>query len=277
MLEAGFNLAPKTLQLLTYAPLIVFGLIEEFRPRRPNPLPLRIRWTANISLLMIGSLLSRWLIPFTTIGLAVLAERLGMGLFNRIGLPFPAEAAAGFLLWDFSGFIRHRLFHQVPMLWRAHQVHHSDLDFDVTTAIRHHPLESLFSTVWDAGVVLFLGLDPALLILFETAQFMGAAFNHTNFAIPVKLDLVLRWFVVTPDMHRIHHSSRYSETDRNFGNLLPWWDRLFACYLATPHAGHEHMSLGLADFRLVEDQTLKAQLMIPFLRRKHRENPPSMP
>jgi sterol desaturase/sphingolipid hydroxylase (fatty acid hydroxylase superfamily) len=272
MPETNSFLAAKTLQLLTYAPLIAFGLIEEFFPRRSNLMPLRIRWTANVSLLVIDSLLMRWLMPFTTIGLAVLAEQLGMGGFNRIGLPFSAEVVLGFLLWDCSGFIRHRLFHQIPVLWRVHQVHHCDLDFDVTTSIRHHPLESLFCAAWDLGVVLLLGLDPVLVILYEAAQFIFATFNHTNIAIPVKLDRALRWFVVTPDMHRIHHSSRYPETDRNFGNILPWWDRLFASYLDTPTLGHKHMSLGLKKFRQMNEQTLWAQLIVPFLWRKRHIN-----
>ena len=268
MTEADLFLASKTLQLLTYAPLIIFGMNEEFFPLRTQKISLLTRWTANISLLVIDSLLIRWLIPFITIGLAALTERLGMGLFNYVELPFLAEAITGFLLWDFSGFIRHRLFHQVSLLWRIHQVHHCDLDFDVTTAIRHHPLESLVVTIWDVSVVLLLGLDPILVILYETAQFMNAAFNHANLDIPVKLDRVLRWFIVTPDMHRIHHSSCYPETDRNFGNFLPWWDHLFACYLDTPSLGRKQMLLGLEEYRHMDEQTLWAQLVIPFLWRK---------
>lgn len=258
-------LAPTLLSFLTALPLLGFGLIEEFFPYRTSKLSLRRRWTTNFSLLAIDSCLTRWLLPISVIGSATWVHSQGMGLLDQVDWPLAAELPIGFLLWDFSGFVFHRLSHGVPWLWNFHKIHHCDLEVDVTTALRHHPAEALFTTIWETGTVVWLGVDPQWLIFCQTAQLFSAIFNHANMSMPQALDQRLRWVLVTPDMHRVHHSSRHPETDSNFGNLLTCWDRLFASYLDSPRL--RQMDLGLNEFRGERQQTLWQQLAIP-LRRK---------
>ena len=212
----------------------------------------------------LGAILVRLLVPLTAIGAAALAEENQWGLFQQFRLPEALAMVLGLLLLDLAIWAQHRLFHAIPWLWRLHRMHHADLDFDVTTGIRFHPLEILLSMLIKVAVVISLGLSPLAVLVFEIMLNSTALFNHGNLRLPKRLDRYLRWFVVTPDMHRVHHSWYREETDSNFGFNLPWWDRLFGTYRTQPRDGHVGMVIGLPQFRESRDLHLDQLLLQPF-------------
>ncbi len=223
-------------------------LAEALWPRRVAAQQRRQRWPANVGLVVIDSLLLRLVTGTGAVGVAWWAAERGFGLLHALTWPAWTEFAVALLLLDLLIYGQHRLMHAVPLLWRLHRVHHSDPDFDVTTALRFHPLEILLSMAIKMAAVAALGAPVWSVVAFEALLNATAMFNHANLRLPLRLDRVLRLLVVTPDMHRVHHSTQRSETDSNFGFNLPWWDRMFGSYRAQPREPHECMSIGLRQF-----------------------------
>ncbi len=194
----------------------------------------------------------------------MLAEAHGWGLFNVVALPAWIELVLALFLLDFAIYLQHRLFHYVPVLWWLHRMHHADLDVDVTTGARFHPVEILLSLGIKFIVIVLLGTPPLAVLLFEIALNASSMFNHSNVRVAPVIERVLRLLVVTPDMHRVHHSVVRRETDSNFGFNFPWWDRLFGTYRPQPEAGHQAMTLGIEQFRDPHELRLDRMLTQPF-------------
>ena len=249
-----------------FAVLLAMLCWEWRRPRRTLNLPRARRWPANLGIVVVDSVVLRLAFPVLAVGAANMAEVQGWGLLRGLHAPFGPALIASLLLLDLTIYGQHVLFHRVPILWRLHRMHHSDLDFDVTTALRFHPLEIALSMLIKLGLVIALGAPPVAVLLFEVILNAAAMFNHANAALPEKLDRWLRWIVVTPDMHRVHHSVRVEETDSNFGFNPPWWDRLFNTYRDQPHDGHRGMTIGLEDCRDWRATRLDGLLAQPFCR-----------
>jgi sterol desaturase/sphingolipid hydroxylase (fatty acid hydroxylase superfamily) len=247
------------------AVLAVMALWEVLAPRRSRTLARRRRWPANLSIVVLNTLVVRLLFPTAAVGVALVVESRGWGLFSLAGLPGWAAVVAGVVLLDLAIYLQHAMFHAVPALWRLHRMHHADLDIDVTTGARFHPVEIALSMLIKFAVIAALGVPPAAVVLFEVLLNATSMFNHGNVRVPARLEPVLRWLVVTPDMHRVHHSVERRETNSNFGFNLPLWDRLFGTYRAQPRAGHEAMTIGIPEFRdTAECSSLLGMLAIPF-------------
>lgn len=246
-----------------------FALIatsEIVAPRRPLTVPRRSRWPSNLAIVVLNSLLVRAFLPVTAVSIAMLAEEQGWGLFHALA-PLPAwlVVAVTVVLLDLAIYLQHVLFHAVPILWRLHRMHHADLDVDVTTGARFHPIEIVLSMLLKFGAIVALGAPPLGVLVFELLLSTGSLFNHGNLRLPLRVDGILRWIVVTPDMHRVHHSVVPEETNRNFGFTLPWWDRVCGTYQAQPAAGHDGMALGITQFRNLSDLRLDRLLLQPLL------------
>ncbi len=222
------------------------------------------RWLANLGMLAVGTIVIRLLFPAAAVGGAVLAEERGWGLLNAVQLPTAVSFFVAVVVLDLALYLQHVLFHAVPALWRLHMVHHADLDFDVTTGLRFHPLEIVLSMAIKLAVVAALGPPPGAVLVFEVLLNATSMFNHGNVRLGARLDRALRWAVVTPDMHRVHHSVRTFETNSNFGFNLPWWDRVLGTYRDQPADGHEAMAIGLEQFQTPSRQSLWRLLALPF-------------
>jgi sterol desaturase/sphingolipid hydroxylase (fatty acid hydroxylase superfamily) len=240
------------------------ALWEALAPRRARAFPRRARWPHNIALVLLDNALVRVVAPGAAIAVALAAEAHGWGLLNAAALPAWAAIPLAVVLLDLAIYFQHVMVHAVPALWRLHRVHHADLDFDVTTGARFHPIEILVSVVIKMAAVAAIGAPPVAVLVFEVLLNATAMFNHANGRLPLGVDRWLRLLVVTPDMHRVHHSIAYSETNSNFGFNLPWWDRLFGTYRAQPAAGHEAMTIGVGAFRTPADLRLDRLLLQPF-------------
>jgi sterol desaturase/sphingolipid hydroxylase (fatty acid hydroxylase superfamily) len=260
--------------LLAFEPAIrvaafagVFALMAlwEIRaPRRPLAIGRWRRWPSNLGIVALDTLLLRLLLPTAAVGIARVGEARGWGLLPELGLSGWRAAAVAVVALDLAVYLQHVLFHAVPVLWRLHRMHHADLDFDVTTGTRFHPIEIVVSMAWMLAIVVALGAPAAAVLGFEVLLNATAMFNHGNVRIPGRLDRALRWLVVTPDMHRVHHSIVPAETNSNFGFSLPWWDRLLGTYRPAPAAGHEQMTIGLETFRDPHELRLDRMLLQPF-------------
>src|SRR5262245_29369418 len=237
---------------------------EVFAPRRELTVGRRPRWPGNLGILVIDALAVRLLVPTAAVGAAILAAERGWGLFPMLGTPAWLAALLGFLLLDLIIYAQHWTFHHVPVLWRLHRMHHADLDIDVTTGVRFHPIEILISMAIKIAVIVALGIPPVGVFAFEVALNATSMFNHSNARMPYWLDRALRLVVVTPDMHRVHHSIVRAETDSNFGFNLPWWDWLFGTYRREPAAGHDGITVGIPQFRDPGEQRLDKMLTQPF-------------
>lgn len=242
----------------------LLALAETLSPRGQRRLSRCQRWPNNVGLILIDTLMVRWLFPFSAVALALWAETQQWGLLNAVPLTPSVAIVGALLMLDFAIYLQHRLFHALPWLWRLHRVHHADLEFDVTTGIRFHPLEILLSMGIKWGVILVLGAPALAVLLFEILLNATSLFNHANLKLSTRWDRWLRWFVVTPDMHRVHHSWQWQETNSNFGFNFPWWDRLLGTYRAQPVDGHEGMTIGLHDFRDPKELRLDRLLVQPF-------------
>lgn len=227
----------------------VMALWELAAPRRALTVSKALRWGNNITLVVFNTVMLRLIFPAAAVGMAAFAARQGWGLFNYYEAPYWLAVVASVIVLDFFIWLQHVMVHAVPALWRLHRVHHADLDFDVTTGARFHPLEILLSMLIKFAVIALLGPPLVAVVIFEVVLNATSMFNHGNVRLPARLDAVLRWIVVTPDMHRVHHSVEDDETNSNFGFNLPWWDRLFGTYRAQPRAGHEGMTIGIRSFR----------------------------
>jgi len=245
--------------------LLLVALWEIGSPRRSLSQPKARRWMHNLGLTFFNSLLLRLLFPTAAVGVAVFAGQQGWGLFNYYQLPLVLATTISVILMDGIIYLQHVMVHAIPLLWRLHRVHHADLDFDVTTGARFHPIEIIFSMLIKFATILLLGPPVLAVVIFEILLNATSMFNHGNLRLPEKVDRVLRLFVVTPDMHRVHHSLEDDETNSNFGFNLPWWDRLFGTYKAQPDAGHEGMTIGIDRFRdPTKVERLPGMLLLPF-------------
>ena len=248
-----------------FAVLLAMMLWEWRKPRRALSLPRARRWPANLGIIVVDSIVLRLVFPVLAVGAAELAAARGWGLFHGLNAPFWLALPASLLILDLAIYTQHVAFHKVAVLWRLHRMHHTDLDFDVTTALRFHPLEIVLSMLIKLVLVTLLGVPAVAVMLFEVILNATAMFNHGNVGLPQRLDRALRWILVTPDMHRVHHSIRPEETDSNFGFNLPWWDRLFGTYRDQPRDGHAGMTIGLEYFRDRRATRLYGLLLQPFL------------
>lgn len=253
-----------TLRLTVFlAVLVAMALWEVAAPRRRLDIPRVIRWTNNLALVVVDTVILRLTFPILAVGLALMAEERGLGLFNALDIPLWLAVLLSILLLDLAIYLQHVLFHAVPGLWCLHRMHHADLEFDVTTGLRFHPVEIVLSMVIKLAVVAALGAPAVAVLLFEVLLNATALFNHANIRLATGVDRVLRWVMVTPDMHRVHHSVIPAETNSNFGFNLPWWDRLLGTYRAQPKAGHEGMTIGIEQFRTPRDLWLDRMLVQP--------------
>lgn len=237
---------------------------EAAMPRKARSLSRWARWPSNIGIVVLNTLILRLVIPTAAVGTALMAEAYGWGLFNLVALPQVVAVLLSVMLLDLAIYAQHVVFHHVPVLWRLHRMHHADQDIDVTTGSRFHPIEILMSMGIKLGVVVLLGPPAVAVLIFEVLLNAAAMFNHANIRFSPKIDAVLRLVIVTPDMHRVHHSVHKYETNSNFGFNLPWWDRLFGTYRAQPEDGHDAMVIGLERFREIDDQRLDRMLAQPF-------------
>lgn len=243
----------------------VMALWEIMAPLRAPDTSKGIRWSNHVMLAAINMALVRVLFPVAAVALAIYASDQSIGLFNMIWAPYALTFAAGVVLLDLTVYVFHLLFHSVPVLWRIHRVHHADLDIDVSTGVRFHPIQMVIAVIIKSATILAFGLPPLSVLTFEIASHSITLFNHGNVRVRPSVDRVLRWFIVTPDMHRIHHSIHRAETDSNFGFVLPWWDRMFGTYCAEPAAGQERMVVGIESFRTGRDLWLDRLVTNPVI------------
>lgn len=246
--------------------LVLIGLWELAAPKRTLTISKSVRWINNLGLVFLNSFILRFLFPAAAIGVAGIASKQGWGLFNYYELPFWFAVVASVIIMDFVIYIQHVMVHAIPVLWRLHRVHHADLDFDVTTGSRFHTLEIILSMFIKFATILLLGPPLVAVIIFEVVLNATAMFNHGNISLPKTFDKYLRWFLVTPDMHRVHHSVEDDEANSNFGFSLPWWDRLFGTYRDQPRAGHVGMTIGIHKYREPKQVSwLPGMLSFPFI------------
>lgn len=254
------------LRLGTFAGVFaLMALWELLLPRRPQAIGRGIRWPGNLGIVVLDSLLVRLLFPTASVGVAILADARAWGLLHALEVPTWLALVPSVILLDLAIYLQHVLFHGVPVLWRLHRMHHADLEFDVTTGVRFHPIEILLSMIIKLGVVAALGTPALAVLIFEVLLNATSMFNHGNVRLSARLDRLLRWFVVTPEMHRVHHSVAPRETNTNFGFNLPWWDRLCGTYRAEPAAGHEGMTIGIDQFRDPRELRFDRMLLQPFV------------
>lgn len=253
-----------TLRLAAFVLTVaVMAWWEGLAPRRRRPLPRLARWPANIGILAINTVLVRLVFPAAAVGASLWAAQTGIGLFQWIAAPDWAAIAVSVAALDLLVYGQHALFHRVPLLWRLHRMHHMDLDVDFTSGLRFHPVEILVSAAVKFAAVLVLGAPAMAVIIFEVILNSSSLFNHGNVRLPAIADKVLRILIVTPDMHRVHHSAIASETNSNYGFALSVWDRMFATYREAPARGHDAMTLGLPVFRQPRDGGLLSLLLNP--------------
>ncbi|MGR3503004.1 sterol desaturase family protein [Pseudaestuariivita sp.] len=248
---------------------VVLAVIEVYAPRRVRVQPRTSRWVTNWGMTLLNFVTLRALafaLPLLAVGAAMDAEAQGWGLLNALDWPLWLEVLLTILILDFAIWLQHLITHKVPLLWRLHRVHHADVDLDVTTAIRFHPVEIALSMVLKVGLVYLLGPAAIAVVLFEVLLNGTAMFNHANIRLPLWLDAVVRRVLVTPDMHRVHHSVHRAEHDSNYGFALSIWDRLFGTYIAQPADGHDGMKTGL-EWQDTRPSKLGWSLWLPFAKR----------
>ncbi len=245
--------------------LLVFTAAEAVLPRRHRRIPRRRRWPANLALVGLGTIMIRLMGPLVAVGVAARIEATGFGLFQWLALPPWLTFPLAILALDLVIYAQHVAFHRVPLLWRIHRMHHSDLELDATSGVRFHPFEYAISMLVKSAAVALLGIPPAAVVLFEILLNATAIFNHANLRLAPGLDRLLRRVLVTPDFHIVHHSVRRDEYDRNFGFNLTWWDHLFGTYKARPERGPVALDIGLAPWRDPAALGLPQLLRMPFL------------
>ena len=264
-----FGLSEPVIRLLAFSTIfIALAAIELLAPRLERDemrgaLKSR-RWMTNLAMVVLSSVALRIVFPLAAVGTALWAQANGYGLFPLIGLPLWAAGILAFVLLDFAVWLEHVVSHKWQWLWRIHRMHHADTGFDLTTALRFHPLEIVLSMFWKAAVIIALGVPPVAVLVFEIVLNGAAMFNHANIKLPKAVDAVLRLIVVTPDMHRIHHSTDPRETDSNYGFNLAIWDRLFSTYTETPRRGETGIEIGLSEWRDSRTASLGWALVLPF-------------
>ncbi len=225
------------------------------------------RWFTNLSMVVISSIALRVIFPLAAVGTATWASGNGYGVFPTLGLPPFIAGVTAFIILDFAVWFEHVMSHKIGLLWRIHRMHHADIGFDLTTALRFHPLEIILSMFWKAAIIVITGPPVIAVLIFEIILNGAAMFNHANIKLPLKLDHFLRKFIVTPDMHRVHHSTEITETNSNYGFNLSIWDQLFGTYVDQPKSGHTNMEIGLEDWRDEKPSKLLWALKVPFANR----------
>ncbi len=257
----------KTIRLSFFiGTLAIMALWEIIAPKRALTVSKALRWSNNLGLVFFNSFIVRLLFPAAAVGIAVFASEHGWGLLNYYSIPFALSVVISIIAMDFIIYLQHVMVHAVPVLWRLHRVHHADLDYDVTTGARFHTFEIILSMLIKFATIVVLGPPVVAVIIFEVALNAMAMFNHGNVGLPKSLDKILRWFIVTPDMHRVHHSIEDDETNSNFGFNLTWWDRLFGTYRDQPRGGHQGMKIGIHKFTDVKQTNwITGMLAMPFI------------
>ena len=248
---------------MIYGTIAVVILLEILAPHRILQHKMTVRWLSNVSIGLFNIVLQNGVLALAGIGAAVSVGHYKWGVLNLVSWPTTIEILLTIVVLDAIHYWIHRLYYLVPLLWRLHLVHHSDLDFDISTAFRHHPFEGLISLSLFVPIIALLGLPPLGVLCFTILRSVISYFEHANLKLPAVLDSTLRWFMVTPEMHRIHHSALQLETDSNFGDLFPYWDRLFRTYCEQPLKGHQGMTLGLNYLRDPHELWLHRLLMQP--------------
>ncbi|HEB91916.1 MAG TPA: sterol desaturase family protein [Gammaproteobacteria bacterium] len=244
----------------------VMAVWEVIAPRRAPSVSKAVRWVNNLSLVFLNNLLLRLLFPAAAIGMAAFAAEHGWGLLNYYSLPFILSVLLAVVALDFIIYLQHVLTHAVPTLWRLHRVHHADLDYDLTTGARFHPIEIILSLLIKFATIIVLGAPVVAVVIFEVVLNAMAMFNHGNVSLPRGVDRIIRLFVVTPDMHRVHHSVEDNEANSNYGFNLSIWDRLFGTYTDQPREGHDHMTIGIHEYRDPKQvNQLPGMLALPFV------------
>ena len=246
------------------AVLVVMGGLEALFPKRDRRTSQGRRWVTNLGIIILNSIALRLIFPVAAMGTAMWATQRGYGLFNILDWPLWFEIICAFLLLDLAIYFQHVISHKIPIFWRLHQVHHADPDIDVTTGIRFHPIEILLSMVFKMVLVFLMGPSILAVFIFEVVLNGGALFNHANLRLPLGLDHAVRKVIVTPDMHRVHHSTILRETDSNYGFNLSIWDRIFGTYIDQPEKGHTDMTIGLNQYPGEEPTRLTWSLLLPF-------------
>lgn len=261
--------------VLTHEPEIRFGFFagifaliaiwELVAPKRALTVSKTLRWSSNLGLVVLNTLLLRLIFPLAAVGVAAFCAANGWGALNHFQVPFWLAVPLAVIAMDFVIWLQHVMVHAVPVLWRLHRVHHADLDYDLTTGSRFHPIEIALSMVIKVATITVLGPPVVAVVIFEVLLNAAAMFNHGNIRLSVSVDRILRWVIVTPDMHRVHHSVEDDETNSNFGFNLPWWDRLLGTYRDQPRAGHVGMTIGIHGHTdLCEVARLDGMLLMPF-------------
>ncbi len=260
-----------TIRLLCFAGIfLIMAIWEVHSPRRKLLHPKLKRWMGNIGITVINTLLLRFLFPAAAVGVATYTQQNGGGLLPLINLPVPVLTVIAVILLDLAIYLQHVMVHAVPLLWRLHRVHHADLDYDVTTGARFHPVEIILSMFIKFSVIVLLGPPIVAVVLFEIILNATALFNHSNVKLPITIDRLVRTLIVTPDMHRVHHSVLDDETNSNFGFSLAIWDRLFGTYKAQPDKGHEAMDIGIDHYReFNQTNRLLGMLLLPLQKHSH--------
>lgn len=246
---------------------VAMAIWEVVAPRRERAISRLVRWTNNLGIVVIDTVLVRFTFPILAVGLALMAQSQGWGLFNLINIPFWFALILSVLILDLTVYLQHVMLHAVPVLWRIHRMHHADLEFDVSTGLRFHPVEMLLSMGIKLAAIAVLGPPAVAVLVFEVLLNATTMFNHSNIHLPATVDRILRYMIVTPDMHRVHHSIHPDETNSNFGFNLSWWDRLLGTYRPQPRDGHEAMTIGIEQFRTPRDLWIDYMLVQPL--RKH--------
>jgi len=245
--------------------LVVMFLWELIAPRRPLTTSKITRWFSNLGLVLIDSIVVRLVFPTALAGITLLVQQRGWGLFNQFELPYLLKIIFSVLILDFVIYLQHIMFHSVPLFWRLHMVHHTDMDIDVTTGVRFHPVEIILSLGIKMIVVILIGAPLAAALIFEIILNGTSMFNHGNVRYSQNIDSILRLLVVTPEMHRVHHSTIRWETNSNLGFNFPWWDRLFGTYRGQPAKGHLEMTIGLEQYKEPKKLTLPWLIVLPFI------------
>ena len=265
MIEAIKNLGEPGIRLLVFVGVFaIMATAEALRPRRALVASKWRRWATNLGIIVVDSLFVRLVFPIVAVGVAVYAQGRGWGLFNLVDWPVWLEVVLAVILLDLAIYAQHVISHVVPIFWRLHRVHHADRDIDVTTGARFHPVEIGLSMLYKMALVLLLGPSAFAVFLFEVILNATAMFNHANFRLPLALDRVVRLLMVTPDMHRVHHSVIQRETDSNYGFNLSVWDRIFGTYRDQPEKGHHDMTIGLTPYQHQGPTRLLWSLWLPF-------------
>ena len=245
--------------------LVIMAIWEILAPRRDLTVSKSKRWISNLSIVVLNTVVIRVLFPAAAVGMAVYADAKGWGIFNILETPAWLAILLSVILLDLIIYGQHVMFHRIPVLWRIHRMHHADMDIDVTTGSRFHPIEIVVSMLIKFTAIIILGVPVIAVIVFEVILNLTAMFNHSNARMPLGLDKVIRAMVVTPDMHRVHHSIKPKEYNNNFGFNLSIWDRIFKTYTAQPEEGHIKMTIGLMQYRDEKvSEGLPGMLMIPF-------------